>query len=95
MRPFNTERNPEMPENIENPVPADLPAEKPKKIRNPFAKKNVPADANEPAAKKQQLHGVYAMGALLLVAGAVVAIASKLGQDDEDETPESDTTEAA
>jgi len=75
-----------MSENHENIVPADLPAEKQKKIRNPFAKK-------ENTPKKQPLHGVYAFGVLLLVGGAVVAIASKLGKD-EDETSES-TTEAA
>lgn len=76
-----------MSENIENPVPADLPAENPKKIRNPFAKKN--------ATDKQPLHSVFAVGALLVVGGVVIAIASKLGQDDEDETTESETNEAA
>ncbi len=76
-----------MSENNENTVPADLPAKK-QKIRNPFAKK-------ENTPKKQSLHGVYAFGVLLLVGGVVVSIASKLGKDDENETSESDTTEAA
>jgi len=87
-------------ETPETHVITDLPAPK-RQFRNPFAKKaDAPADTNEQTAspKKQSLHGVYAMGALLLVGGAVAAVASKLGKSGEDaEVVEisSDTTDVA
>lgn len=75
-------------ETTETNVPTDpAAAPKQKRVRNPFTKKeNAPADAETqaPSHKKKPLYGVYAMGALLVVAGGVTAVASKLGKKDGD-----------
>jgi len=72
-------------ETPETHVITDLPAPK-RQLRNPFAKKNATtADATEASSpKKKPLYGVYAMGALLVVGGAVAAVTSKLGKSGED-----------
>lgn len=86
-------------ETNETHVITDLPAPKRSKVHNPFAKKSdaVPTDANEtPAPKRKGPYGIYMAGALLVVGGAVAAVASKLGKSSDDATSDvpSDTDNA-
>lgn len=86
-------------ETNETHVITELPAPK-QKFRNPFTKKNdsVPTDTNDSApTKEKKFHGVYAVGVLLLAAGAVGAVASRFGKNDDDEVDEvpSDNTDVA
>jgi hypothetical protein len=84
------------PETTPTNVTSEPTAQK-RKLHIPFPKKNstAPADANE-TARKSAPYGIYTAGLILVAAGVVAAVASKLkSSDDEVVEDSSDITDAA
>lgn len=65
----------------------EVPSKK-SKLRIPFPKKTAAeaSETTEAAPRKRPLHGVYALGAILVAGAAVAAVGSKLRHSDDSET---------
>jgi hypothetical protein len=67
-----------------------------RKLHNPFAKKTDQPVGAEEVARKSAPYGIYTAGLILVAAGVVAAVASKVkGSDDEVAEDSSDNTDVA